>query len=130
MIGRLSILDPFIEGDLHKNPTWDIWFDPEAFSHNRKFSTDQSRENCVICDKASDCKGGCSALSFCETGMFNNNPYCYNKMSRIDLLDASKFRTPYSRKKVSRVKAGSMSQNLSHKIEHRLVFTLLDCHTS
>lgn len=75
--GCLSMPDELVEGDLRKNDLWDIWFHPDAFAYNRKYSSKQIGSNCIECDMRENCKGGCSVSSFTSTGSFHNDPYCY-----------------------------------------------------
>lgn len=77
--GCLSMPDELIEGDLRKKDLWDIWFDANAFGYTRQFSTDRLGDNCAGCEKAAECKGGCSSSSYCSTGRFHNDPYCFYK---------------------------------------------------
>lgn len=77
--GCLSMPDELTEGDLRKHDLWDIWFRPDSFRYTRQFSTSRLGINCTGCDKGVDCKGGCSSSSYCATGQFNNDPYCFYK---------------------------------------------------
>lgn len=76
--GCLSMPDTLIEGDLRKNDLWEIWFDNDAFAYTRKFSIDQLGINCKSCEKAEQCKGGCTSMSYGSTGTFHNDPYCFH----------------------------------------------------
>lgn len=80
--GCLSMPDELYEGDLRKNDLWDIWFHPDSFSYTRSFSPDQLGQNCRSCDKAEDCRGGCSSSSYANTGIFHNDPYCFYRISK------------------------------------------------
>lgn len=75
--GCLSLPDEVVEGNLRENDLWDIWFDPEAFPYTRRFSRENLGANCGSCDKADQCHGGCSAMSYGTTGAFNNDPFCF-----------------------------------------------------
>ena len=75
--GCLSMPDDLIEGDLRKHSLWDIWFNPESFVYNRKFTQNQLGDNCVGCDMRESCKGGCSSNSYTATGAFHNDPCCF-----------------------------------------------------
>jgi radical SAM protein with 4Fe4S-binding SPASM domain len=77
VIGCLSMPEQLCEGDLRKRSLWDIWFDPRAFAYNRNFSQKQLGSNCRGCDRAQDCRGGCTSCSYAATGQFHNNPFCY-----------------------------------------------------
>lgn len=74
--GCLSLPDSVAEGDLRKNDLWDIWFHPSSFAYTRQFSADKMGLNCKSCTKAEDCRGGCTAKSYGNTGQFHNDPYC------------------------------------------------------
>lgn len=74
--GCLSLPDELTEGDLRKNDLWDIWFHPSSFAYTRQFSADKIGSNCKLCTKAEDCRGGCTAKSYGNTGQFHNDPYC------------------------------------------------------
>ena len=81
VVGCLTMPDELIEGDLRKKDLWDIWFSPDSFAYNRRFSPDELGSNCKSCDKAKECRGGCSACSYFSTGHFHDNPYCYYRNS-------------------------------------------------
>lgn len=75
--GCLSLPDEVIEGDLRQHDLWDIWFHPGSFAYTRQFSTEELGSACHSCDKAEQCHGGCSAMSYGSTGSFHNDPYCF-----------------------------------------------------
>lgn len=77
--GCLSMPDEFVEGDLRERSLWDIWFHPDSFAYTRHFTQDQLGTNCSTCDKAMECKGGCSSSSYCSTGQFHNDAFCFYK---------------------------------------------------
>jgi radical SAM protein with 4Fe4S-binding SPASM domain len=79
--GCLSMPDDFVEGDLRQRHLWDIWFDSAAFAYTRGFSCTHLGPNCRTCDKAQDCRGGCSSSSYCGTGQFHNDPFCFHRAS-------------------------------------------------
>lgn len=81
--GCSSMPDELVEGDLRKKDLWDIWFHPDSFAYNRRFSPDKLGPNCMSCDKAAECLGGCSACSYAATGSFHNNPYCFYRNNNI-----------------------------------------------
>lgn len=78
--GCLSLPDSFVEGDLRKNDLWSIWFDPNAFKYTRGFTEKDLGRNCVSCEKAMQCKGGCSAMSVGSSSKLHNDPYCYLRL--------------------------------------------------
>lgn len=81
--GCLSLPDELVEGDLRKNDLWDIWFHPDSFAYTRQFSAEKLGHNCKSCDRAEQCRGGCSAKSYGNTGRFHNDPYCVYRDSTI-----------------------------------------------
>jgi len=75
--GCLSLPDEVIEGDVRQNDLWDIWFNQNSFSYTRQFSIEKIGASCQSCDKAEQCKGGCSCMSYASTGSFHNDPLCF-----------------------------------------------------
>lgn len=80
--GCLSLPDNFVEGDLRKNDLWDIWFNPESFRYNRSFTTADMGENCRDCQKAEQCRGGCTAMSYGYTEKLHNDPLCFTLLEK------------------------------------------------
>lgn len=78
--GCLSWPDTLVEGDLRKNDLWDIWFRPGAFAYTRRFRTEDLSGTCRDCEMGEECKGGCSAMSYSETGQFHADPYCFRSI--------------------------------------------------
>lgn len=76
--GCLSMPDEVIEGDLRQHDLWDIWFHPQSFAYTRHYSVEKLGPACRSCEKADNCHGGCSAMSFGSTGNFHNDPYCFS----------------------------------------------------
>ncbi|MCF6147074.1 MAG: radical SAM protein [Candidatus Kuenenia sp.] len=76
--GCLSMPDELIEGDLRQHDFWDIWFHPDSFAYNRRFSSVSLGSFCASCDKADQCRGGCITMSFASTGQFHNDPLCFS----------------------------------------------------
>ncbi len=85
--GCLSLPESFIEGDLRKKDLWSIWFDPNSFKYNRFFTAGDLGPNCATCEKAMQCLGGCSAMSFGSTGRLHNDPYCYLRLLKQSVSD-------------------------------------------
>ena len=81
--GCLSMPDELAKGDLRKRSLWDIWFDPETFAYNRSFFAGALGPNCNHCDKGEQCKGGCSSMSYGNTGLFHNDPYCFYALEKM-----------------------------------------------
>jgi len=75
--GCLSLTDSFIEGDLREKSLWDIWFDEGSFEYSRKFTPHKLGENCKSCQKGTQCRGGCTAMSFGYSGELHNDPLCW-----------------------------------------------------
>jgi radical SAM protein with 4Fe4S-binding SPASM domain len=75
--GCLSMPDDLTEGDLRQRDLWDIWFDPLSFSYTRRFTLAQLGPNCSFCPHASQCRGGCTAMSYGATGQPHNDPLCF-----------------------------------------------------
>jgi len=82
--GCLTLPDEFIEGDLRKNDLWSIWFHPDSFAYTRHFSHRELGPNCSSCDKAMECRGGCSSNSYTASGKFHNDPYCFYKINKMN----------------------------------------------
>lgn len=82
--GCLSMPDHLVEGDLRERDLWEIWFDAGAFRYNRNFATDDLGPNCCACDRAAECRGGCSSMSYGCTGLLHNDPYCFYGMRNED----------------------------------------------
>lgn len=78
--GCLSLPDAITEGDLRKDDLWEIWFRQDAFAYTRSFSHAELGPFCGLCDRAEQCRGGCSAMSYGSTGKFHNDPYCFYGM--------------------------------------------------
>ncbi len=78
--GCLSFPDKLIEGNLRERDLWDIWFDDEAFTYNRRFLLVDLGEYCKGCEFGEYCKGGCTVMSYAATQQFHNDPYCFHGM--------------------------------------------------
>jgi len=82
VIGCLAEPNSRIEGNIRKRSIIDIWNDPNAFAHNRKFNVEDLGENCKGCKYGDTCRGGCSGLSVGFTGKPHNHPYCFYKLEQ------------------------------------------------
>lgn len=80
--GCLALPDEVVEGDLRKNDLWEIWFHPDSFAYTRQFDIKELGPFCHSCDKAEQCHGGCSAMSYGSTKGFHNDPYCFYGIRR------------------------------------------------
>ncbi len=75
--GCLSLPDDLSEGDLREKDLWDIWFHPDAFAYTRRFAPEQLGPECQACEWGEQCRGGCSTISYANTGSFHNDPFCF-----------------------------------------------------
>jgi radical SAM protein with 4Fe4S-binding SPASM domain len=78
--GCLSWPDWTVEGDLRKDDLWTIWFRPDAFAHLREFTAADVRGTCRGCEMATECGGGCEAMSLAASGDWHADPYCYRRL--------------------------------------------------
>lgn len=69
--------DRFIEGNLRQRSLREIWDDPKSFPYNRLPEQLRPGENCRECAHVRSCGGGCSSVSYCLTGKFHNDHYCF-----------------------------------------------------
>jgi radical SAM protein with 4Fe4S-binding SPASM domain len=81
--GCLSLPDEIIEGDLRENDLWTIWFHPDSFAYTRNYTPDALNGICKSCDRAAECKGGCSAMSYGSTGKFHGDPFCFYAIEKL-----------------------------------------------
>lgn len=82
VIGCLAEPESRVEGNIRKRSVIDIWNDPNAFAHNRKFNIENLGENCTGCKFGNTCRGGCAGLSVGFTGKPHNHPYCFFKLEQ------------------------------------------------
>jgi len=82
--GCLSLPDEMTEGDLRENDLWDIWFHRDSFAYTRQFTLEQLGPKCHSCEWAEQCRGGCSTISYANTGSFHNDPYCFYGITKRD----------------------------------------------
>lgn len=80
--GCLSLPDDVVEGDLRQDDLWDIWFSSGSFVYTRGFRKEELGPSCHSCERAEQCRGGCSAMSYGTTGCFHNDPYCFYGIGR------------------------------------------------
>jgi radical SAM protein with 4Fe4S-binding SPASM domain len=81
--GCLSMPDELSEGDLRQRDLWDIWFDEDSFSYNRKFNESKLGPNCSGCIHGANCRGGCTSMSYSCTGLMHNDPYCFSRLQPV-----------------------------------------------
>ena len=79
--------DELVEGDIRQHDLWEIWFHEDSFAYNRKFSQDTLGPTCHSCEKAEECKGGCSSMSYGATGRLHNDPYCFFGIKMREIRD-------------------------------------------
>jgi radical SAM protein with 4Fe4S-binding SPASM domain len=82
--GCLTMPDEMIEGDLHENDLWSIWFRKGAFAYTRQFSAERMGPHCEGCELAEQCRGGCTSMSYVCSGGFHDDPYCFLGIRRRD----------------------------------------------
>lgn len=87
--GCLSLPDRWTEGNLREEDLWAIWFRPEAFSYTRRFGGEELGPNCLSCEMADLCRGGCSAMSVGSTDRFHDDPYCFRRLAKEGWADAA-----------------------------------------
>jgi radical SAM protein with 4Fe4S-binding SPASM domain len=80
VIGCLSTVDAYMEGNIRKRSIIDIWNDPNAFKYNRKFKVELLGENCKGCKFGITCRGGCLGMSLGLSHKPHNHPYCFYKI--------------------------------------------------
>jgi len=80
--GCETLPEEYIEGNVRKKSVIDIWNDPNSFSYNRKFSTDQLGPLCKNCKHGEQCKGGCMVRSVSTTGKPHNDPKCFYRFEK------------------------------------------------
>jgi len=81
--GCLSMPDELIEGNLRERELWDIWFDTQAFTYNRQYTSPSAGKNCKGCKFGEQCRGGCSSMSYGSTGTFHNDPLCFFRIEQL-----------------------------------------------
>lgn len=80
--GCLSLPDNFIEGNVREKNLWDVWFKEDVFSYTRQFISEKAGPYCSTCDKLEKCKGGCTVMSYGNTGKLHNDPYCFYRLQK------------------------------------------------
>jgi len=78
---RAGEQDPFIEGNVRREPLRDIWLDPRRFSYNRAPQHPLSGA-CGQCSHRTLCRGGAKCVAYSFTGTFEQDPMCYLAVSR------------------------------------------------
>jgi len=77
--GCLSLTECPPEGNLRKQKLSEIWNDRNKFSYNRNFCMDDLSGDCLICEKATICRGGCGSQSYSMIGKYHQSPFCFWK---------------------------------------------------
>lgn len=77
VMGCLSLQGKeFIEGSIRQKRLKDFWFDPEAFSYNRKFRMEDLKGYCRECPNGARCRAGCKNSAYAVTKTLGENKYC------------------------------------------------------
>lgn len=79
--GCLSMPPSLNEGNIRQRSLREIWFDENAFSYNRQFTTCDLREHCASCAFGHLCRAGCKSMAFILTGNTSFNPMCFRHLS-------------------------------------------------
>ena len=58
------------------------WFHPDSFAYNRRFEPGDLGPLCRSCERAEQCRGACSAMSYGAMGRLHNDPYCFSAIRR------------------------------------------------
>ncbi len=83
IVGCLSMgNDRYLEGNIRERSLAEIWNDPNSFSYNRNYDTDQLGANCRDCKFGRQCKGGCNSMSINLTDSFHNDPFCFRSLEK------------------------------------------------
>jgi len=82
VLGCLSLPDEFVEDNIRNRNIKDIWNDPDLFSYNRQFTTDDLDGDCKGCKHGKKCKGGCLTVSTAVTGKNHCDPYCLHLIEK------------------------------------------------
>ena len=82
VIGCMSLPDEFVEDNIRNRDIKEIWYDPEMFSFNRKFTIDDLDGDCKDCKFGKSCKGGCTTVSSGLTGQNHCDPYCLHLIEK------------------------------------------------
>jgi radical SAM protein with 4Fe4S-binding SPASM domain len=69
----------FNEGNLRERSLRDIWYDPDAFAYNRKFTPDMLSGGCAGCPRGPVCAGGCRSYNWFTGGKLYENTLCPNR---------------------------------------------------
>ncbi len=75
--------DPFLEGNLRQRSLEAIWFDPDGFAYNRKFSPDDLTGFCAGCKYRLICRGGARCVAAAVRGALGEDPYCYHRVAAL-----------------------------------------------
>ncbi len=81
----LSLGDRFIAANLRRRPLRDIWRDPASFPGFR----DQGgglAGRCAKCPFAAECRAGCSAMAYSQTGTLAETSFCIRQLEEERML--------------------------------------------
>ena len=76
----LSLGDRFISDNLRRRPLVDIWRDPKSFPGFRDRT--ELTGKCAACPYACDCRAGCSAMAFSQTGTLTETTFCLRQLEQ------------------------------------------------
>lgn len=87
VIGCTSIRDKsYIEGNIKEKSLKEIWENPDNFSWRRKFTKENLKGDCLKCDYAEKCLGGCPNSRLCMNGsIYSENLYCTQNLLMKEL---------------------------------------------
>lgn len=71
--------NPYVGGNVRREPLVDIWERAPALRFGRDRGTDDLWGYCKSCYYASECKAGCTWTSHALFGRSGNNPYCHHR---------------------------------------------------
>lgn len=74
--GCLSLPKEYTEGNIREKKLDEIWNAPDFASYNRKFKSENLKNNCKNCKYSKRCKGGCETVSLAITREMHCDPYC------------------------------------------------------
>ena len=64
------------EGSLRETSLYEIWHNPEGFSYNRKFTSEQLTGKCKDCEDGGICAGGCRSYNYFTHQNMYESPFC------------------------------------------------------
>jgi len=80
--GCLTMPPELVAGNIREKALCEIWTTEEAFAYNRRFDRESLGGDCVSCEQADICRGGCRTMSYYLTGSLHSNPCCELRNSK------------------------------------------------